>query len=114
MSNVYSGGKASFLFIFVLLLIPIFNWIVGGLLAGTFGLQLLLDRKILRLLAWFAGSTIWSALSFYLLGFPEHSAIAIVTMLTFWVWTWFMLKLLTAWGASDLTPQAAVSGRIKD
>lgn len=114
MSNAYFGGRAAFLFIFVLLLIPVINWIVGGLIAGTLGLQLLLDRKILRLLTWLAGSTIWSALSFYLLGFPNHSVVAIITMLTFWVWTWFMLKLLTAWGASDLTPQGTVSGRIKD
>lgn len=113
MSDAHKSSKAAFITVYVLLLIPGLNWIVATLFAAKAGLRLLARAQWARLLGLLAGSTLWSILSFYLLALKEHTVIAMLMMLAFFGWTWFLLKLIEAWDAPDEPPQVAMSGRIQ-
>jgi hypothetical protein len=113
MSNAHKSSKAAFVTLYVLLLVPLLNWIIGTLLAAKAGLRLLARRQWARLLGLLAGSTLWSILSFYLLALKDHTFVALLMMLIFFGWTWFLLKLIEAWDAPDEPAQVSMTGRIQ-
>lgn len=113
MSNTHKSSRAAFVTVYVLLLIPGLNWIVGTLFAAKAGLRLLARGQWARLLGLLAGSTLWSILSFYLLALKEHTIVAMLMMLAFFGWTWFLLKLIEAWDAPDESAQVSMAGRIQ-
>ncbi len=113
MSDAHKSSKAAFVFIFVLLIIPLVNWIIATLIAGKAGLRLLARGQWARLLGLLAGSMLWSILSFYLLALKDHTVVALLMMLVFFGWTWFLLKLIEAWDAPDEPAQVALTGRIQ-
>lgn len=113
MSDVHKSPKAAFVTLYVLLLVPGLNWIVGTLLAAKAGLQLLSRGQSARLMGLLAGSTLWSVLSFYLLVFQIQALIATLLMLAFFGWTWFLLMLIEAWDTPDQPPQVSLTGRIQ-
>lgn len=113
MSDAHKSSKAAFVTTYVLLLVPGLNWIFGALLAAKAGLRLLARRQWARLLGLLAGSTLWSILSFYLLALKDHTVVALLMMLVFFGWTWFLLKLIEAWDAPDEPAQVSMTGRIQ-
>ncbi|MDP1956250.1 MAG: hypothetical protein Q8K71_17440 [Polaromonas sp.] len=113
MSEAHKSSKAAFVTTYVLLLVPGLNWIIGTLLAAKAGLRLLVRRQWARLLGLLAGSTLWSILSFYLLALKDHTVVALLLMLVFFGWTWFLLKLIEAWDAPDEPAQVSMTGRIQ-
>lgn len=113
MNDPHKSSKAAFVTVFVLLLIPGLNWIIGTLLAAKAGLRLLANGQWARLLGLLAGSTLWSILSFYLLGLKDHTFVALLLMLVFFGWSWFLLKLIEAWDAPEEPAQASLNGRIQ-
>ncbi len=113
MSDAHKSSKAVFITLYVVLLIPGLNWILGTLLAAKAGLRLLARGQWARLLGLLAGSTLWSILSFYLLALKQHTIVAMLMMLAFFGWTWFLLKLIEAWDKPDEPAQVAMTGRIQ-
>lgn len=113
MSDAHKSSKAAFVTLYVLLLIPGLNWIVGTLFAGRAGMRLLARGQWARLLGLLAGATLWSLLSFYLLLFGKHVLVATVMMLAFFGGTWFLLMLIEAWDTPDEPAQVSLTGRIQ-
>ena len=113
MSDAHKSSKAAFVTLYVLLLIPGLNWIVGTLFAGRAGVRLLSRGHLARLLGLLAGATLWSILSFYLLIFARHPLLATLMMLAFFGGTWFLLMLIEAWDTPDEPAQVSLTGRIQ-
>jgi hypothetical protein len=113
MSDAHKSPKAAFVTLYVLLLIPGLNWIVGTLFAGRAGLRLLSRGHLARLLGLLVGATLWSILSFYLLIFARHPILAALMMLAFFGGTWFLLMLIEAWDTPDEPAQVSLNGRIQ-
>ena len=113
MSDAHKSSKAAFVTLYVLLLIPGLNWIVGTLFAGRAGVRLLSRGQLARFLGVLAGATLWSFLSFYLLIFARHPLLATVMMLAFFGGTWFLLMLIEAWDTPDEPAQVSLTGRIQ-
>lgn len=113
MSDANKSSKVAFVTLYVLLLIPGLNWIVGTLFAGRTGLRLLSRGHLVRLLGLLIGATLWSIFSFYLLLFGKHALVATLMMLAFFAGTWFLLMLIEAWDTPDEPAQVSVTGRIQ-
>lgn len=113
MSDANKSSKAAFVTLYVLLLIPGLNWIIGTLFTGRAGVRLLARGQWARLLGLLVGATLWSILSFYLLLFNKHAVVATVMMLAFFGGTWFLLMLIEVWDTPDEPAQVSLAGRIQ-
>lgn len=114
MSNANKSPKAVFIGVYILLIIPGLNWLVGTLLAAVSGLHLLSKGQWMRLMGLLAGATLWSILSFYLLFFGKSIVMATIMMLAFFGWTWFFLMLINSWDRPDEPAQVSLGGRIQN
>ncbi|MEO8390730.1 hypothetical protein [Polaromonas sp.] len=113
MSDAHKSSKAAFVTLYVLLLIPGLNWIIGTLFAGRAGVRLLSRGQLVRFLGVLVGATLWSILSFYLLIFTKHPILATLMMLAFFSGTWFLLMLIETWDTPDEPAQVSLTGRIQ-
>lgn len=109
-----TAGTLLLWFIFLLLLIPILNYLPAAFIGLTQAILLLRGGKLVRLLLFLVMCAGWFALSGYWMRFASGDYLAITPVaLAHAVLTGVMLFLVVKWHAETVPPPVVLSGRIE-
>lgn len=114
MDKTQRADQTRFWGLYLLLLVPVLNWLIGAVLAFQTACHLLERRQFLRLLVLAAGSTVWCGLSLYLAPFGYgEPAWGLVMLVASLVWTRYMLAWMCLWRGEAAEALVELSGRIE-